>query len=42
VPAAELAAEANAVANFVGTLVDDSVEGTNLTLATDEGFLGSD
>ena len=40
VPAAELAAEANAVKNFVGTFVDDSIEGTNLTLTTDEGLPG--
>ena len=40
VPAAELAAEANAIENFVGTFVDDSAEGTNLTLVLDEGLPG--
>lgn len=40
VPAAELAAEANAVENFVGTFIDDSADGTNLTLVTDEGLPG--
>ena len=40
IPAAEFAAEANAAQDFVGTFVGDSMEGTNLTLATEEGLPG--